>query len=161
MEKTLKFNAPFGEEEVKLVVANYANNNRLYIGLLSRDEDDPDFFEPFDDLTVNLTVADLKNPNEAFIDNNFSREKIQFIEKNKLGKVIPVTFQSGFCTFQAVAFDIERLREFAPEGVEEFLKMRGVKRERRIYRFHVRKGYPETNGTTDRDATRSGQRETD
>lgn len=43
MEKTLKFNAPFGEEEVKLVVANYANNNRLYIGLLSRDEDDPDF----------------------------------------------------------------------------------------------------------------------
>lgn len=81
MEKTLKFNAPFGEEEVKLVVANYANNNRLYIGLLSRDEDDPDFFEPFDDLTVNLTVADLKNPNEAFIDNNFSREKIQFIEK--------------------------------------------------------------------------------
>lgn len=125
MEKTLKFNAPFGEEEVKLVVANYANNNRLYIGLLSRDEDDPDFFEPFDDLTVNLTVADLKNPNEAFIDNNFSREKIQFIEKNKLGKVIPVTFQSGFCTFQAVAFDIERLREFAPEGVEEFVNQLG------------------------------------
>ena len=59
MEKTLKFKypAPFGEEEVKLVVANYANNNRLYIGLLSRDEDDPDFFEPFDDLTVNLTVV--------------------------------------------------------------------------------------------------------
>lgn len=117
-EQILDYDWEFGKENIRLEVGSYLYGNRLYIGMLSKESGG---WESFADLTVNLTNAPAK-ANEAYIDHNSGEAKIQFIRKHKLGKVLDETAQSGFCTFKKVAFDMERLRELDPEGVEKFLK---------------------------------------
>lgn len=118
-KKSLEYNWELGKTEIALEVAEYMHGNGLYIGMLCRE---PEGWDYFGDLTVNLTHAPLFRPNEAYISHDFSEDKIAFIEKHRLGKVLPETASSGFCIFQKVAFDMERLREFDPEGVKKFME---------------------------------------
>lgn len=115
--QTLAYNWELGTEKIALEVSEYMNGNGLYIGMLSKEGR---VWESFGDLTVNLPFAPAK-ANEAYISHDFSEDKIAFIEKHRLGKVLPETASSGFCVFQKVAFDMERLRELDPKGVEKFL----------------------------------------
>lgn len=125
--KTLPFDWEFGQEEVALVVSSYADNGSLYVGLYCKEEDG---FEPFGDLTVNLRENNLKGrSNAAFIDHDFSRDKLRFIKRHKLGTVLPEKGYSGFCEFSRVAFDLERLKEFDREGVERYLSEGPVQTE--------------------------------
>lgn len=125
--KTLPFDWEFGQEEVALVVSSYGDNGSLYVGLYCKEEDG---FEPFGDLTVNLRENNLKGrSNAAFIDHDFSRDKLRFIKRHKLGTVLPEKGYSGFCEFSRVAFDLERLKEFDREGVERYLSEGPVQTE--------------------------------
>lgn len=119
--KTLGFDWEFGHEELSLQVSSYANNGCLYVGLYNKGEEG---FEPFGDLTVNLPMSSMIPPesNEAYISGSFSREKLQFIKKHELGVLLPEEGFSGYCTYAKVAFDMERLREFDPKGMEEIPK---------------------------------------
>ena len=63
----------------------YANNQRLYIGMITHTEDRA---EPFADMTVNLPGYSL-DPGEAFISGDISKDLLRFIKENKLGKVLP------------------------------------------------------------------------
>ena len=63
-------------------------------------------------------------PNEAYIDHFLSKENLRFIKKHKLGVVLPEIGFSGYCAYAKVAFDMERLREFDPKGVEGYLQRR-------------------------------------
>ena len=80
----------------------------------------------FSDLTVNLHHAPLNGVNEAYIDHNFSKEHLRFIRKYKLGRVLPETVASGYCTFQKVAFDLKKLAEYDPQGTREFMESHGI-----------------------------------
>lgn len=125
--KTLPFEWDLGQEEVALRVSSYANNGSLYIGLYNKTEEG---FEPFGDLTVNLPSSDFYGrTNGAFIDHNFRKENLNFIEKNQLGTLLPIVGVSGFCKFARVAFDLERLKEFDREGVEQYLRQGPVRME--------------------------------
>ena len=119
--KTLGFDWEFGHEELALEVASYANNGCLYIGLHNKTEEG---FEQFGDLTVNLPMSSMipPEPNEAYIDNFSSKEKLRFIKAHKLGDILPEVGFSGYCTYAKVAFDMERLRDLDPKGVEEYLQ---------------------------------------
>lgn len=119
--KTLGFDWQYGHEEMALQVASYANNGCLYIGLYNKTEDG---FESFGDLTVNLPVSSMfpPEPNEAYINDFASRDKLAFIKKHQLGVILPEVGFSGYCSYAKVAFDLERLREFDPKGVEEHLR---------------------------------------
>ncbi|MCC8043994.1 MAG: DUF4313 domain-containing protein [Clostridiales bacterium] len=120
-KNTLKFDWQFGEEEVSLRVASYMNNNGLYIGLFSRTEYG---LEPFGDMTVNLPVSDIVplKSNEAYINGDMSKDLLTFIQKNKLGTVLPEVGYSGYGQYAKVAFDMDRLKEFDPVGVERHLQ---------------------------------------
>ena len=96
-KKSLEYNWELGKTEIALEVAEYMHGNGLYIGMLCRE---PEGWDYFGDLTVNLTHAPLFRPNEAYISHDFSEDKIAFIEKHRLGKVLPETASSGFCIFQ-------------------------------------------------------------
>lgn len=119
--KTLGYDWQYGHEELALQVASYANNGCLYIGLFNKTEEG---FEPFDDLTVNLPVSSMipPEPNEAYISVLTSRDKLAFIKKHQLGVILPEIGFSGYCSYAKVAFDMERLKEFDPKGVEEHLR---------------------------------------
>lgn len=123
--KTLPYDWEFGHEEVALEVASYENNGSLYIGLCNKTEDG---FLPFDDLTVNLWDNNFRErSNEAYIDHNFSQDKLRFIKQNKLGVVLPEVGYSGYCKFVRVAFDLERLKEFDMVGVQRYMSQGQIK----------------------------------
>lgn len=111
---------PYGQEEIQLEIATYASGKGLYIGMLAKDEDSG-VWESFSDLTVNLPTEKIE-PNEAFIEDFSSKEKIKFIRKHKLGKILPEKGHSGFCTYAKVAFNLKRLEEVDPEGMKLFYK---------------------------------------
>lgn len=120
--KKVTFNWELGQEIVSLKVGRYAHEDRLYIGMISYGEDGP---EPFADMTVNIPIYSLDH-NEAFISGDISKDLLKFIRANKLGKVLPYTVQSGYGKYAAVSFDLERLKEFDPKGVAEFMKTHGI-----------------------------------
>ena len=106
----------YGEETISLQLGMYANNQRLYIGMITHTEDGA---EAFADMTVNLPGYSL-DPGEAFISGDISKDLLRFIKENKLGKVLPYQVQSGYGKYSAVAFDLEKLKAFDPKGVAEF-----------------------------------------
>lgn len=116
------FDWELGHEIVSLHVGSYAYGDRLYIGMVSYGEDGP---EPFADMTVNIPMYSLE-ANEGFICGDLSKDLLKFIQDNKLGKVLPYTVKSGYGKYAAVAFDLERLKEFDPKGVAEFEKLHGI-----------------------------------
>ena len=114
-EKKVPFKWEYGEETISLQLGMYANNQRLYIGMITHTEDGA---EPFADMTVNLPGYSL-DPGEAFISGDISKDLQRFIKENKLGKVLPYQVQSGYGKYSAVAFDLEKLKAFDPKGVAE------------------------------------------
>ena len=124
--KTLSYDWQYGREELFLQIDGYGNDDNLYIGLYHMEDGCP---ESFADLTVNLPFATLNNINEAYIDHNFSKEKLRFISQHKLGKILPDTASSGYCIFQKVAFDLKKLAELDPEGTKAFMERHGIQIE--------------------------------
>ena len=82
--------------------------------------------ELFDDLTVNLPDRYGLKPQEAFVSGDFTRDKLAFIQENRLGKVLPGQARSGFATYIPVAFDFSRLARYDRKGVEEFCRQWGL-----------------------------------
>ena len=121
--KTLSYDWQYGREELFLQIDGYGEDDNLYIGLYHMEDGCP---ESFADLTVNLPFAPLNNINEAYIDHNFSKEKLHFIRQHKLGKILPDTACSGYCIFQKVAFDLKKLAELDPEGTKRFMERNGI-----------------------------------
>lgn len=131
MEKpTLEYDGNLGKEQVRLLVKAYYHEKRLYIGLIKGEDREPGLF---DDLTINLPNENLK-PGEAFISDFDCKHKLQFIRKNRLGKVLQEIGHSGFCDYRKVQFDLKRLEELDPEGTREYIleneKLKGIANER-------------------------------
>lgn len=121
-KKTLDYEWEFGKEEIVLQVAAYHYGENLAVMMYHKAEGD---LEAFGDLTVNLPAYSLE-PNEAFISDFDSKNKLAFIKKYKMGKVLPWKGRSGYCEYAVVAFDLNRLSQYDKEGVERFCKARGI-----------------------------------
>ena len=121
--KTLPFSWEYGQEEITLKVSSYAYGNGLAILMYRQEEGE---LELFDDLTVNLPGGYGLEPQEAFISGDFTKDKLAFIEKNRLGNRLPGQARSGFATYTPVAFGLSRLAQYDREGVEEFCRQWGL-----------------------------------
>lgn len=102
---TLPFHWEFGKEEITLKVSSYAYGNGLAVLMYSQSEGE---LELFSDLTVNLPGGYGLKTQEAFVSGDFTRDKLAFIQENRLGKVLPGQARSGFATYTPVAFDLGR-----------------------------------------------------
>lgn len=120
---TLPFKWEFGKEEITLKVSSYAYGNGLAVLMYSQSEGE---LELFDDLTVNLPGGYGLKPQEAFVSGDSTRDKLAFIQENRLGKVMPGQARSGFATYTPVAFDLSRLARYDREGVEGFCRQWGL-----------------------------------
>lgn len=92
----LPFHWEFGKEEITLKVSNYAYGNGIAVLMYSQSEGE---LELFSDLTVNLPGGYGLKPQEAFVSGDFTRDKLAFIQENRLGKVLPGQARSGFATY--------------------------------------------------------------
>lgn len=116
MNKQLEMESRFsGKVKLELEISSYMDNNRIYIGLVEVDGEYP---EPFADLTVNISAP---CPDYCgYVDINNCPELEGFIEKYGLGEFTGLMGNSGFCSYPLYLFDPEKLREVAPEGMENF-----------------------------------------
>lgn len=114
--KKLPLKWELGEEQVIFQVESYAATGGIYVGLLC---DNGEYYEPFADMTVCIPGYPLE-PNEAFINGDMSRDLLNFIKENDLGKILPYQVRSGYGKYTPVAFDLEKLQELDPEGVKRF-----------------------------------------
>lgn len=119
MEKTLEYESflshmPF---PVTLEISSYLNNGNLYIGLVDVSEEYP---EPYGDVTVNIGHA----PSYCgYLDLNNMPELEEFIKKNDLGEFTGIMQRSGFCEYPLYLFNVDKLRELAPEGMAKYEEM--------------------------------------
>ena len=125
MNKKLEMDSRFsGKVMLELEIASYMNNNRMYIGLIDEKG------ERFADMTVNI---DSPCPDYCgYVDVNNCPELVDFIEKHELGEFTGLMGQSGFCSYPLYLFNVEKLREVAPESMEQF--------ERRVMGITPEKG---------------------
>lgn len=121
MERSIEYVTPFGQKiKVELEIGNYQNNNCMYIGINQTDLEYP---EPYGDVTVNL---DGKVPDySGYVDINNDPGIVDFIEKNELGAYTGIMGQSGYCYYPLYLFDVEKLRQLAPESMERYEKAIG------------------------------------
>lgn len=104
----LTLNAWGADHPITFHLANYAENNNLYVGMITHYEGYP---EPYGDLTVNLSVKCAENC--AFIDTNNCGEKILlWLIENKLGDLTGRMQPSGFCLFPEFEFDMNELMKY-------------------------------------------------
>lgn len=113
--KTLILNAWGTDHHISFHLANYADNNNLYVGMICHDDGYP---EPWSDLTVNLDVT--LEPNIAFIDvNNNGWNIIDWLIKNNLGQPTKLEMISGFCTYPEFEFNMDELIKYVTRDSRE------------------------------------------
>lgn len=117
-----KSNKPliFNDVEVRVFVACYEDNNNLYVGLLSKEDDEEDCWELFTDITVNFQQLP---PHYGYIKNQDENEGIaDFLIKGGIAVpsyTIPDR-QNGFVRFKAFLFNMEKLKQLCPYSYKEY-----------------------------------------
>ena len=105
-EKKVPFKWEYGEETISLQLGMYANNQRLYIGMITHTEDGA---EPFADMTVNLPGYSL-DPGEAFISGDISKDLLRFI------KAVSYTHLMDSEQATPSLSQAQRLKKYSQEG---------------------------------------------
>lgn len=99
-----------GQVEVQVTLANYADNDNLYVGLICPCKDCPEEWEPFTDLTINRHSLP---PFHAYVDNrDYNRGAHEFLIRYGIAEPVSFPEQNGFRLFK---FNADRLKELAPE----------------------------------------------
>lgn len=119
--KTIEFN----NGKVLLEVNSYQCNNRLYVGAYDIEND-----EPFGDITVNLTEFDINDKSNGFIDDFINSDLFDLIPIMKELGIIKESYgfkKSNFGNYELVDFNLEKLREYDPVGLDNYYKTKEIK----------------------------------
>lgn len=111
----LTLNAYGKEYPMTFALATYAENDNLYVGLVTHDAG---YLESWSDLTVCLDV-DCK-PNCAFIDVNLNgKEIMKWLEDNNLGVFTGNMTLSGWVLYPEFEFNMDELMKHVTEDYRE------------------------------------------
>lgn len=105
-------NPYFGNEEtVFFETDTYANNKRLYVGLMGFNEEFK-YPEPYCDVTVNIPSYPLSSEECAFIDTNNAPFIVELLTRYHCGKFTGKYAYSGFCSYPEFRFNMEKLKKY-------------------------------------------------
>lgn len=107
----------FDGEKLFLKVNSYMNNGRMAI-IAYTDE------ELYGDITINLPYSYLENDKEGFIEpyTKMSGLENRLIKLGIIEKVIDNT-KYNYGEYDRVRFNLEKLKEYDPEGVTQYERM--------------------------------------
>lgn len=95
-------------EDAYLKIGKYMADNSLAIEVWNKQDG------PIARLTVCLTDPFLRE-NESYVDTNNCPWAMDFIKEYQLGKESGHVRRNGYCTYPAVAFDLEQLKKHEKE----------------------------------------------
>ena len=96
--------------KISFILNRYLNNNSLAILMIDWSEGYP---EDFADLTVNISMSGSLPEDTQFVDvNNLGPEIMTWITDNGLGEPTEIVGSSGYVTYPAVRFNIDKLNEY-------------------------------------------------
>ena len=103
----------FKGEDLYLKISSYRNNQRIYIGLETKEE-------PYANVTINLPDMLLPDIDYIFLDNSMSEELRKFLEEKQIiGETLgAVRYNMGIYEITQVDFDI--LHEYDSKGMNNF-----------------------------------------
>ena len=102
---------PDGRVEVQLILATYADNDNLYVGLICPCEAVEDGWEPFTGLTINQFSLP---PFHAYVDDqDYNKGAHEFLMR--YGIAVPNTELPEWNGFKLFSFNRKKLQELAPE----------------------------------------------
>lgn len=72
----------------------------------------------FGSITINLPEGTPEHC--AFVDTNKMSGVLPFLKEYGLATPLPIVAENGFCTYPLFVFNVEKLREYAPEDVAAY-----------------------------------------
>lgn len=119
----LMYTDSFGDTfEVFPKINFYLDNNNLYLGLDSYDED-LEAIDAYCDITVNIDVLPYLH---SAVDLTYGGEgKIKFLEDNGFGHRTGQALRSGFGVYPIFAFNEDKLCQIDPETFAAYAKAHG------------------------------------
>ncbi len=114
-KKQVTYNSSIsGETQVTFDIQQYTNG-AIFIGLMCNEDG---YEEPFGNVTVNFPVA---TPNYCgYLNVNNMPDIEKFITDNDIGEFTGFTQRSGFCEYPLYLFNVDKLRELCPDGMDKY-----------------------------------------
>ena len=114
-KKQVTYNSSIsGETQVTFDIQQYTNG-AMFIGLICNEDG---YEEPFGNVTVNFPVA---TPNYCgYLNVNNMPDIEKFITDNDIGEFTGFTQRSGFCEYPLYLFNVDKLRELCPDGMDKY-----------------------------------------
>ena len=117
MKKKLIYKSKIcGKVPVTISVNRYAKNGALSVQLYKHPNKNGDAY--FGSITVNL--PEIIPENCAYVDTNNMSGVLPFLKEYNLATQLPIVAESSLCTYPLFAFNMEKLREYAPEDVAAY-----------------------------------------
>ena len=113
MPKLVTYQSEHGSERVGLNVRQEGEYGSLDIEMTT------DMGRPVW-LTANIAECEKLAYNEAYLSNVDKKFKVDFIKDNQLGQILPIS-KSGAKGYNKIVFDMNKLSEFDPIGVEDYM----------------------------------------
>ena len=123
MKKIFEIDMPLGKAEVSLFVATYAYNGQMYIGLDRHTEDSVDHLCELTAYVPGISPT----TGVTFLNPDVEKHMDALVREHALGTVLPIRMNKNSRTYSIVVFNMERLSEYDPEGVRNYLEHAGKK----------------------------------
>ena len=105
----------YNDENLYLQIASYQNNRRIYLAVETEDE-------LYADITINLSDMLIPDDDYIFVNSDMTTELRNFLEKKKIIGDTIETYQYNMGRYDMAKVDFNLLKEYDPEGFEEFEK---------------------------------------